>query len=1250
MKTMQNGSSKSECPDAATLRQYVLGQLVEPELGQCEAHLAECRHCEQDVLRLNAAEPADGSFDQLVASSLQTDSNLQEFHEAEGDGPLVDRLIRDLVQRAPNPDQAMRALENRASEVNRLLPASGVHDSIGCLAGYEVKRLLGAGSTGVVYEAIDVSLQRRVALKVLRPSLGDAARERFTNEARAAAAIVHPNVITIYQVGEANELAFIAMELSDGQTLESRLNEVSFLPEVDLKRTAKQIAEGLAAAHGHGLIHRDIKPANIWIRSADGRAVILDFGLARIADDDPHMTATGMLAGTPNFMSPEQTRGLELDGRSDLFSLGCLMYRAATGKLPFGSTGILATLQAIQHDDSRPPILLNPHLTADFSDLVMTLLEKQPANRPDSADDLVAALSSEREKWRFSAANYCHSKQETGQLAASNRTPVVEKTKRNSRFRKWAMAGLLLLSLGAGIWGWFIHDWGSKQVAATNAQNNFRTTIATSAVRSNPVDTTTGNRYEDNGVQYVNESRVVRRPVRVDVRQPVRASVPGNTAFRSVENFRTSDFGPPAQPSRYSDGGFGFTRRPVNLGKNLGNKPVTSARPPLLSPVSTSDKGDRMLQSNLKTIVLGWHNYESKFRHLPPIGNKDKTGKSLLSWRVHILPFIQQQQLYSAFHLDEPWDSPHNLTLLHRMPEVYLDPHAFISESGKTRIQAPTGQGLIMDPDSKKVKGGVRFEDIVDGSSNTMVMVQVNKNLAVEWTKPQDWQFQPDSVARDLANGPGVVWCAFCDGQVRRLTFPLSGKFVGALASTAGLETIDLSAQTFTSHKTRASLRSNQMDTRMDDSFGGYSSEEFADGEFGQAEMGSGFTDEYGEGGATFAPKSAEPLYAGRTFVQWMSVVKNDRQLMTKFDALAAVAELAQGDDKRKQRVMDQIKLLLRKYGSNEMHGGDAFGQHRDVATIKNTFQNGELTHIFIEILRRFSDDDLMKFAIEEIKNGTSNSREFLTWFWVGQPRINDFRALPEYKRVMGESAVEIASAVLDTCEKCDQPNRAAMIDAISQLARSVRVESNSDDVGRSTDNVSTAWDKLLTQAFESGKSNRQGFVAVAIARAFPERPNLATDLVDLLADESVVPEVRAAGLYALQELPPEKIAPIADRLLRIGQQAGPKKDLLIGWTKKHVHWSSNASMRVGLNGSYPMGVDAWIGFMLSQLDDPPKELSGWLKELMEKAQADPGRAGTFVPDQAVENTKKMLAAALTAVDPDYELPEQHQAPEGGVF
>ena len=389
MQIMNHRQQKNDCPPAETLANYLEGELREPELGRCEQHLQNCESCEETIRGLRADETAGDAFAKLAMSALQDQANDDLDSRSAEDEPLVERLV-DEIARLPESSIGPRLLEDRAAEVTQRLPPSESPDALGRLGDYEIKRLLGAGSTGVVYEALDQQLHRRVALKVLRPSLGSAAKDRFMAEARSAAAIDHPGVVTIYQVGEDSALAYMAMELSDGQTLDQRLHEVSFLPEPEIKRITKQIAQGLAAAHRHGLIHRDIKPANIWLKANTGHALILDFGLARIADDDPQMTATGMLAGTPNYMSPEQTRGLELDGRSDLFSLGCLMYRASTGKLPFGSTGVLATLQAIQHDDARAPRHLNPHVGEDFSDLTMMLLQKHPTDRPENANALVA--------------------------------------------------------------------------------------------------------------------------------------------------------------------------------------------------------------------------------------------------------------------------------------------------------------------------------------------------------------------------------------------------------------------------------------------------------------------------------------------------------------------------------------------------------------------------------------------------------------------------------------------------------------------------------------------------------------------------------------------------------------------------------------------------------------------------------------------------------------------------------------------
>jgi serine/threonine protein kinase len=223
-----------------------------------------------------------------------------------------------------------------------LAPAEGP-DELGRLGGYRILRVLGMGGMGVVFEAEDPRLVRRVALKVVRPTIAreQGIHDRFLREARAAAAIEHENVVTIHQVGEDRGVPFLAMPLLQGESLDNRLKRDKRLPAAEVIRIGREIAEGLAAAHEHGLIHRDIKPGNVWLDRRSGRVKILDFGLARGTGqtDEPQLTLAGSIIGTPAYMAPEQAQGQTLDGRCDLFSLGCILFRSLTGVLPFpGST------------------------------------------------------------------------------------------------------------------------------------------------------------------------------------------------------------------------------------------------------------------------------------------------------------------------------------------------------------------------------------------------------------------------------------------------------------------------------------------------------------------------------------------------------------------------------------------------------------------------------------------------------------------------------------------------------------------------------------------------------------------------------------------------------------------------------------------------------------------------------------------------------------------------------------------------
>ncbi len=406
-----NRTDVENCPDVTILEDFLLGRLEPPTLSQCESHVAECQSCHETLRGLNShdtlSEHVAGAFPGSESSFIETEDRAQV------DG-LVNRLLEqtgaDARPRSHGPRLSAteaEVLADRAAEVLRCVtPAEDGQELLGSIGDYQLIRLLGSGSTGVVFQANDQNLNRTVALKVLRPSLGAVARERFIAEARLAASIEHPNVVTIYQVGQHERLAFIAMQWLPGETLEAKLNAVVTMDEAEVRYISAQVAAGLQAAHDRQLVHRDIKPANVWISAESGEVKILDFGLARVVDDDPGLTATGMLAGTPNFMSPEQTKGHELDGRSDLFSLGCMMYRMATGKLAFGATSILGTLQAIQHEQPTPPKRVNAEISDDLSDLTMSLLEKQPANRPESASQFMTMLKVDRDQWPVNVSRY----------------------------------------------------------------------------------------------------------------------------------------------------------------------------------------------------------------------------------------------------------------------------------------------------------------------------------------------------------------------------------------------------------------------------------------------------------------------------------------------------------------------------------------------------------------------------------------------------------------------------------------------------------------------------------------------------------------------------------------------------------------------------------------------------------------------------------------------------------------------------
>ena len=315
------------------------------------------------------------------------------------------------------------------SDPRNLLRPPEAADEMGRLGEYRVLGILGRGGMGVVFRAEDVRLSRLVALKVIEPTFTaePEVRARFLREARLAARVSDDHVVPIYAVGEADGVLYLAMPLLQGESLADRLKRDGRLPPGDLVRFAAQAAHGLAAAHGKGLIHRDIKPGNLWIEPTPSgeRIKILDFGLARPAGESGEtLTETGFVPGTPPYMSPEQVRAEAIDARSDLFSLGAVLYEAATGQRAFPGVGSFQICRHVVDLTPFRPRDITPDIPPDVSDLIMHLLAKDPANRPAVATAVAAGFA-----------------------ATLVATPLPVAPARTSRRTVWAPAAILIAAL-----------------------------------------------------------------------------------------------------------------------------------------------------------------------------------------------------------------------------------------------------------------------------------------------------------------------------------------------------------------------------------------------------------------------------------------------------------------------------------------------------------------------------------------------------------------------------------------------------------------------------------------------------------------------------------------------------------------------------------------------------------------------------------------------------------------------------------
>ncbi|TWU02481.1 serine/threonine-protein kinase [Stieleria varia] len=340
----------------------------------------------------------------------------------------------------------------------------GPANCLGLLDRYEIHRVIGTGGMGVVVSAVDPKLNRPVAIKLLAPHLSGlgTARQRFARESRAVAAVVHTAIMPIYGINDETDVPYLVMPLVSGGNLQQRIDRDGPLPLDDVIAIGVQIADGLAAAHANGVIHRDIKPGNVLLEENSPRVIISDFGLAR-ALDDATVTVSGMIAGTPQYMSPEQATGERADHRSDLFSLGSVLYAMATGRPPFRAESPVAVLRKIADADATPPSDLRDELPGWFDRLVAMFLEKDPSRRLENASQ---------------AYDLLHEVQLHLRRPTANELPRVLQTENPSRNRhRFVIVALLMTALLVGaVAAWF----PTKQVDASLPTDSADTEIVAS--------------------------------------------------------------------------------------------------------------------------------------------------------------------------------------------------------------------------------------------------------------------------------------------------------------------------------------------------------------------------------------------------------------------------------------------------------------------------------------------------------------------------------------------------------------------------------------------------------------------------------------------------------------------------------------------------------------------------------------------------------------------------------------------------
>jgi serine/threonine protein kinase len=503
----------SACSEILCL-QSLTDDAISPERRrQREAHLETCPTCQERLERAAAENEAP------LAMALQ-----------EGDPTTrpADPTLSQLLTRLRNDDFPDVASSSAPLDLGFLAPATRP-ELLGTLGDYEITEVLGRGATGIVLRAFDPALRRTVAIKVLAPAVAadPIARQRFTREARAAAAISHDNVVSVFAVHESERVPYFAMQCVSGMSLQERLDRTGCLPATAILRIGAQVAHGLAAAHAQGLVHRDIKPANILLEGdaqtepipIDSiKAKLTDFGLARTTDD-LQLTQDGIAAGTPQYMAPEQARAEQVDARSDLFSLGSVLYAMCTGAAPFRGPSAVAVLRQVSDDRPAPLRAKCPDVPDRLAAIIERLMTKDPDARIQTAAEVANLLD------RLATGAGSADMMAIGRKAA----PAAPRRSGWLSGRRILTASLVILAIGVGFGSWSLSPEGARDIspekkARTKATFDFRNGLEKyPALTTNGPDVENIFKIEPNGLRVtLPAGRDDTRPVRIEFAERVR--------------------------------------------------------------------------------------------------------------------------------------------------------------------------------------------------------------------------------------------------------------------------------------------------------------------------------------------------------------------------------------------------------------------------------------------------------------------------------------------------------------------------------------------------------------------------------------------------------------------------------------------------------------------------------------------------------------------------------------------------------